>query len=389
MNESKDNFSNLFISFSVLFVTLLFFSQVMGNYVIKPRLYDGTLNGLGRYSFSFDAYEYIEENSEKAIIAIGSSKMREIFDGELIGEYTISSGDFYNLAYAGDTSYVRMIEIDSIIKSEPVMVILELGPNTFTKGDTPIKDLMKARMSLLMSLNPEWRTASWEENLDENDKQLLPLSRNEQLEFFAEHTSESIEKSMNYYFEDWFEVEEYKNFFETPPYSCDRNTGTVHCVPHKESQGYDLYVKYPIQFRNSLKVIKEGKAKWTIEEFYGENLDNYLKRSYHNPEGVLNKNQIAYEFMIQKLLENNIEVVLVGVPYNPVLIDRLSEGQWDYYNSTVSGYKNNSDITVIDYLWDKSWIDDDFNDYAHAARDGEIKFAEKIAPALDELLVNI
>ena len=46
------------------------------------------------------------------------------------------------------------------------------------------------------------------------------------------------------------------------------------------------------------------------------------------------------------------------------------------------------DITIIDYLWDESWLEDDFNDYTHAAKDGEIKFAEKISPIIDELLIK-
>ena len=362
-------------SIVILIITGLLVSHLFVNTIIKPRLYDGTINELGRYAFTFDAYDYIEDNSDKHVIAIGSSKMREIFDGVTIGELTDYSGDFFNLAYAGDRPYVRMIEIDALIRTDPQMVIIEIGPNVFSALSTPLPKSTTGRMSQLMALNTEWAAQSWEKILDEEDKKILPISRFEQVRYFANYTPEAIESTINYELE-----------LEKQPYSCDPNWGTVHCVPAVDSDEYDDYIRYPIQFRNSLKVIKEGNAKWTIEEFYGERLDNYLNSSYHNPEGIRNKNQIAFEFIIEELINNDIDVVLVALPYNPVLIDRLSEGKWDYYNSTISAMELKYDITVIDYLWDNAWVEDDFNDFTHASREGEIKFAIDIAPKLDDIL---
>jgi hypothetical protein len=362
-------------SIVILMITSLLVSHLFVNTIIKPRLYDGTINNLGRYAFTFDAYDYIEDNSEEYVIAIGSSKMREIFDGGTIGNLTNYSGDFFNLAYAGDRPYVRMIEIDALIRIDPKMVIIEIGPNVFSELVTPIPKSTNGRMSQLMALNTEWTTQSWEQILVEEDRNVLPNTRFEQIRYFANYTPEVIESTINYELE-----------LEEQPYSCDPNWGTVHCVPSVDSDEYDDYVRYPIQFRNSLKVIKEGNAKYTIEEFYGERLDNYLNSSYHNPEGVRNKNQIAFEFIIEKLIDNDIEVVLVALPYNPVLIDRLSEGKWDYYNSTISAMELKYDVTVIDYLWDDSWVEDDFNDFTHASREGEIKFAIDLAPKLDDIL---
>lgn len=373
----KGGHLNLISSVVVLLITILVLSQTVTNIIIKPRLYDGTINELGRYSFTFDAYEYISENSDDAIIAIGSSKMREIFDGNTIGEYTIYPGDFFNLAYAGDRPYVRMIEIDALLESNPKMVIIEIGPNVFSALSTPLPESSASRMSQLMSLNTNWRSQSWENILEDEDLELLPLTRYEQIRYIGNYTPKAIESTLSYELE-----------LEEQPYSCDRDWGTVRCVPSTSSEEYDEYIRYPIQFRNSLKVIKEGNAKWTIEEFYGERLNKYINSSYHNPEGIRNKNHIALEFIIESLIEYDIQVILVGLPYNPVLIDRLSDGQWDYYNSTMLEMGNKYDITIIDYLWDGSWLEDDFNDYTHAAKDGEIKFAEKISPIIDELLIK-
>ena len=88
---------NLIVSILALLISFLLISQFIVNVPLNNRLRDGTINDLGRYSFTFDAYDYISENSENPIIAIGSSKMREIFDGILIGEMTQYDGDFFNL----------------------------------------------------------------------------------------------------------------------------------------------------------------------------------------------------------------------------------------------------------------------------------------------------
>lgn len=369
------NNKELTASIFSLGVVFLFLSYAYSEQIIKPRLYDGSINELGRYSFTFDAYEYIEENSENPIIALGSSKMREIFDGQLIGESTTFNGEFFNLAYAGERPYVRMIEIDAIVDLNPKLVMIEVGPNSFSALSDPAPESIISRMEQLVALNSHWNSQTWKPMLSEKDRDILSFDRIDQIEYFASISPEAVESTLAY-----------KLNFEDPPYSCDVDTGNVRCVPDVGSPEYDSYLKYPIQFRNSLKAIKEGNGKWTIEEFYGERLDQYLSQSYHNPEGVFNKNQAAYEFMIESLLANDIPVMLVNLPYNPVLIERLSEDQWNYLNATMEEYSLKYDVKIVDYMWSNDFIDDDFNDYTHAARTGEEKFAELIAPEVDNFL---
>ena len=115
-------------------------------------------------------------------------------------------------------------------------------------------------------------------------------------------------------------------------------------------------------------------------------LDKYINRSYHNPEGHYNKNQMAFEFIMDSLRANDIEVMLVGLPYNPVLVDRLADNQWDYYNQTLQQYDLFEDVTVVDFIWSDLWVEEDFNDFTHASREGEYKFANNLCPLIDELL---
>ena len=52
----------LLLSCMVAFITMLFVNSIFTALIIKPRLYDGSVNELGRYSMTFDAYEYISKN---------------------------------------------------------------------------------------------------------------------------------------------------------------------------------------------------------------------------------------------------------------------------------------------------------------------------------------
>ena len=366
-------------SITIAVVTLLLFFPLIQDSIVKPRLYDGSVNELGRYAFIFDAYEYIEDNSENPVLAIGSSKMREIFNGITIGENTTYDGDFFNLAYSLDKPYIRMLEIDAMIELNPKLIIIEVGANTFSSIPQTLDEASIQRMSQLMALNTEWGKQSWKNTLLQEDVKFLPMERSEQILYTASLTPESLEKTFLYEFE-----------IEEKPYSCDPIAGRVHCVPlqNDAKYNYDEYLQYPTQFENWLKGIKEGKYQTTIEEFYGERLDNYLDGSYHNSEGIENRNQIAFEFMLESLTNANIPVLLVGLPYNPVLIDRLDVGQWDYYNLTTSTYAEIDGITVHDLIWNDNWVEEDFNDFTHASREGEVKFTSFISPLIDSILVG-
>ncbi|HIL64693.1 MAG TPA: hypothetical protein EYG33_00860, partial [Candidatus Poseidoniales archaeon] len=131
--ESEEEDPSLLVSAFIALLTTLLISTSIGPMIVKPRLYDGSINDLGRYAMTFDAYDHISETSDSVVIALGSSKMREAFDGVLIKELSSSESDFYNLAYSLEHPYIRVIEIESIIELNPEIVIFEVGPSTFSE----------------------------------------------------------------------------------------------------------------------------------------------------------------------------------------------------------------------------------------------------------------
>ncbi len=59
-------------------------SQTFSSYIIKPLTYDGTLVRSGRYSFSFPAWDTIENHDQESIVAIGSSLTQYAINGNCI-----------------------------------------------------------------------------------------------------------------------------------------------------------------------------------------------------------------------------------------------------------------------------------------------------------------
>tara|TARA_A100001037_G_scaffold283230_1_gene288528 strand:- start:138 stop:1295 length:1158 start_codon:yes stop_codon:yes gene_type:complete len=382
MNQENEKMLNtsssellLSCMFAVVTVLLLLSSSTMMS-IIKPRLYDGSINELGRYSMTFDAYEYIEKNSDSAVIAIGSSKMRDAFDGQLLGELHGGEYDFYNIALAGDRPFVRMLEIDAIIAAQPEFIILEIGPNTFSSlGAIGTPGPIISRMAQLVSIGDVNLEQYPDYVLNNSIKEQLPTTSIERVEYLSSYVPQALEDTIGI---ELLDLEQ--------PYACSGANANVRCVPLPSNSTYDDYLRYPVQFRNSLASIKAGTHSISLDEFYGSRLDTYVNRSYHNPEGIVNENQIAFEYMIERFTSAGIEIILVGLPYNPVMLNRLSIGQWDYYNTTIATYEDLDMVYVVDMMWDNDWIDDHFNDYTHMSREGEIRFSEKLIQQISPIL---
>ena len=365
-------------------VTMLLLFPSLTMAVVKPRLYDGTINVLGRYSMNFDAYEHISRTSDSPVIAIGSSKMREAFDGQLLSEIDDHDHDFYNLALAGDLPYVRMLETSAIIDLNPTFVVIEIGPNTFSSLATPVPESVQSRMAHIASLGAVDLESIPMDVLNQSDMEMLPISRKDQLEHLSSYVPKAIDGTLKI---------ELMTTFSLPhpclesPEDIHASSAAVVCVPLPDDPAYDEYLRYPTQFPNTLKSIKAGNSSLgTIEEFYGPALDSYLNRSNHNPEGIVNKNQISFEYMIEQFTSAGIEVILVGLPYNPVLLERLDPGQWDYYNQTIESYNQLDLVTVCDMMWDLDWKEEHFNDYVHMSREGELLFTDKLMQHIAPLL---
>ena len=369
--------------YAISLISVLIFSilgyNIVHSEVIKPQLNDGSVIELGRYTFTYDAYDFISERENHSIIALGSSKMREAFNGiDLEEKSQHSNVEFFNLAFAAERPYYRMLEIEKIIETKPELVVMEVGPTTYSRLNTPLDESSLSRMNAIIKQQGWSDQNSWIDILEPEDRELLAVDFLERVELESYYSFSAIETSLA------------DNFYdEETGYSCDETLSNVRCVPSQESELYLDYLKYPVQFGDHLASLK-SQGPEALEEFYGERLDKYINSSLHNPEGVYNKNHRAFDFMVEELTSHNIEVLLVALPYNPVFIDRLEPGQWDYYNNSISEYASNSSVNFLDLVWSSPFkYDTYFNDFAHMSKSGEDLFTDLLIPEVDSILSSL
>ena len=368
--------------FLVSFVTTLLvsvsLSGLLEEEVIEPRTLDGSLVELGRYAFIYDAIEHLSEQPDAVVVGIGSSKLREGFDGALLEKESASIGVTYaNLGVAGDVPFYRMTSIEAVSDLQPEVVVLELGPNSLRVVKNPLHDMDVLRMNAMLYDRPLYLKDDFREMLSEEDAKRLHLGAQGWLSSRSDMGFEAVDDALE------FGEEEDPGFF---PWVCSEQASRMGCVPNVDSPYFPEYLQHPPQFFNHVESLKKQGSD-ALDEFYGDRLDSYIASSSHRPEGVENKNTEALEFIIQELNQSNVDVLVLGLPYNPVLEQRLAVGAWDYYNETVTKFQEDERVTMLDLMWDPRFDDDVlFNDFSHMSSEGEKLLMEVIAPHIGEIL---
>jgi len=355
-------------------------SSMLEQKIIQPRTLDGTLLELGRYAFIYDAIEYLDSRSEAKVLAVGSSKMREGFDGGLLAKESAARGVIYaNLGVAADVPYFRMTNVEAITNLQPDVVILELGPNSLSALESPLKQQDIDRMNAMLYNRPLNLESEFESYLDDEDIPLLNLGAKGWASSRSAMGFEAVDDALPM---------GYSSIDEEARWDCSNPLSNVRCVPSVDSPLFPAYLEHPPQFSNAIEYYK-SLGPDALAEFYGQKLDAYLAKPYHQPEGVFNKNEQALEFIIDNLVASDIEVLLLGLPYNPVLEQRLNPGDWDYYNTTVDRFEEDERVTMLDLMWDPRFDDDVFfNDFSHMSSAGEKMLMEVIAPHIDGILAQ-
>jgi len=361
-------------------VTIATLSYVIEEKVIGPRLVDGTVVELGRYTFMYDAVDYLESSAEAKVIAIGSSKIREGFDGGLLAKESAARGTtFANLGVAADVPYFRMTNIEAIAELQPEVVVMELGPNSLSRLDSPLSQRDADRMNAMLYNRPIGLKDDFKDIVQSEDLPLLQIGPTGRMLSKSTFGFEAFDDALSY----GPEVGEDARWWD-----CSDVLSNVRCVPNVESELFPSYLEYPPQFDNAIERYKAAGPE-TMAAFYGEKLDAYLAQPSHHPEGVVNKNEQALEFIIDELHDAGVEILLLGLPYNPVLESRLKAGDWDYYNTTVERFSEDKRVHMLDLMWNSTFDDETlFNDYTHLSEAGEERLMRTIAPVVDNLLAG-
>ncbi len=370
----KEWFLPSFISFLLVFVSLQGFTDS----VIDRKLQDGSVMELGRYHFTFDAYEHIQGVKGPKVVFLGSSKMREAANGHLFEDHSLVDGaHFFNLAYASERPYMRMLELESLISAEPDVLVLEVGPNSFSALNTPLSLVDAERMNALLYHRPWSQSNEFLNYIENEDFEVLNVGLKSKVNGASTYGFQAIENALVDMFGE-----------EQTGWGCETEPNNVRCVPSVDSNYYESYLRQPPQFSNSLQRIKgQGDAK--LGEFYGATLDKYVTSSYHNPEGEYNKNHRSFDYIINKSIQSGIKVILVALPYNPVMMDRIDKGRWEYVAEAVHDYETRDDLSVINLI-NSSFFNNDllFNDFSHMSKEGEEQFLATTIAEIDLALTS-
>ena len=167
MQEEQGIFK-LISSLLICLVTILFITSSLSSVIIKPLVFDGTLTQSGRYAFTFEAWDTIQESESDAIVAIGSSLTQYAISGHCIEKEIQRTNVFvYNLGVPGSSPYLEMMQIERAVNSEPELILLEINPISFSL----VSDMSSENIEMRLKLNSLFMKPSdygeWVEILDQ------------------------------------------------------------------------------------------------------------------------------------------------------------------------------------------------------------------------------
>ena len=120
---------SFFSSLGALFLSSLLLSSILAP-TVSEKLITSDLTSNSRYGVTFPALEYIEDSGEKSVVGIGSSIIQAALNGSCITEKLENQGtSVYNLGISGANPYTESLQIPALIRANPELVILDLGPN--------------------------------------------------------------------------------------------------------------------------------------------------------------------------------------------------------------------------------------------------------------------
>jgi len=326
---------------------------------------------------TFDALETIQEDEAVSVVAVGSSITRASIDGNCMENLSqIDDLEVYNLGLSGAIPYTELMQLTALINSKPDIVLLEAGVNSFWDVDN--QDYMfryntSAYIELRMKLNSIQMSDSdfgdWTDIIrDEHRDFLLDdiLSRNNE---YSTYSSEAIEELFGRSLLDESAAEE--------------PTSWLH-APQTSDESWNDYLSTP-NYRTG--AWENNSVLRNPEEWFQENMELYSKYGEYNPQHNGTLFHLVLNHMVEELVQNDVKVVLVSAPRNPMVLDYLEPGQTDGLNSSLLDLKISDDVLIKNMLWEK-WDAHEFLDRNHLNSDGRQKMCGILAPVIDSILIG-
>ena len=127
---NNKSFGGLASSIFALFCTTMFLQTSFIPNIVSESLASTDTVRSTSYGKTFPALNTLEDLDGQKVIAIGSSIIQYSVDGKCISDtITISDTLVFNLGVSGANPYTEILQIPAIIRVDPEIVMIDLGPN--------------------------------------------------------------------------------------------------------------------------------------------------------------------------------------------------------------------------------------------------------------------
>ena len=373
--DTEINQFSMLISLLIMFIVFIMLSASFSSLIVKPLMKDGSILNHGRFMITFDALETIQLDDVPSVVAIGSSITRASIDGNCIENLSsIDDLEVYNLGLSGAIPYTELMQLTALVDSNPDIVFLETGVNSFWDLDTQEKEFgsdtpeyIEFRMKLNSIQMNNNHFGDWVDIIREEDKQFLlrdVFTRNNE---YSKYSNEAIE-------------EIFSRVLLNETMALESTSWKR--APQITDESWSNYLSTP----NYRVGLWENNSVYKNPEEWFSNHAGHFRYGEYNPQHNGTLLHTVLHHIVEELIRNEITVVLIAAPRNPMIFDYLEPGQTDGLNSSLVNLTISGDVLVKNMFWDK-WNAYEFLDRNHLNHDGREKMCEILAPMIDSILI--
>jgi len=357
---------DLFTSVSVAAVLFFLLSSSMMSGVTDSLMRDSSLMIQSRPVITREALDTIAEDNKISIVGTGSSMAFKGLDGKCVGNLLQEEAIVYNIAQLNSYPWTDMIHIPRLIQSNPEIVLIEIGPNILINISTEKgNENAKFRYKIDTSQQNSDDMGDWIELIDPALEQYIATNTYQRMEFRQEYVPESIEEHL------------IRLFYNE---SNAREEWTYGWTPEPNSEDWVEYLQLPVfpPDRYGFDGMNETeRQEYNLTKMGGSAGYKPLMESYAF---------VTLEYEITTLVENGIQVIIIGFPHHPDSINAVPNGKWDSVNETMEYFSRLDGVTIFNEIWESGWEDEHFYDRNHLDDEGRIEFCQRLAPIIDQVL---
>lgn len=327
---------SLTISIAIICSVMICIGLFLGLYYLADV--DTYLKDTKEIIHLYDFYDQKVGENEIAVYILGSSVVAQSIIPPEINKLLLQRGygniKFYTCFLSGDTPISRSVQLQNIIDSKPSLIIYGLMPRDIGANDWRDEyfALVHERLHLM------------------NDSDYL----------YSNIQSKSFNKHEGIWYNKKFiqNALKYRYFSENSPHS------ELNYSYDPLGEEYRKYISSKGSDQNAtIADVKNPKSRWRSE-------------SEVSDEWTQNKEALMY--IVKKFKENDVPVIIVNMPINPLLSEQISNSSYSNYFGLINA------TNVSHYDLDGFGSQEDFMDAVHMTYDGALKFAPRMADLIIE-----